>query len=428
VPRFPGVDWPSSAKPAPQTKEMAGPSPAAFSLGSPSGTIFFVGDMLLRVVRKGYFMIRDRQNVENLSGSGTGTRHWTNRARGWFRNVLIAGFLTLLVSACGAELFLRYLLLENQQSVIQSPQIPDLEKIQSNALSMWRLLPGLKDVVLKTYSVDGVAQRLPKEFMLSTNENGFRGEPLKPLGSRVRILALGDSTTFGLCVNDSETWPAQLQKLLNEEAGFEKYEVINGGVTGYTAYQVLRRIEEWLALRPRIVILTFGNNDRVRWDGISDIERQRFTAGLDPEGHGLRVAAFLRLSVIFALRKGDNHPRLSSAEYVDSLRRMHGAFSQNGTSVTCILWPQALQIEQGQHGPVYYQDDLRKYCRDDKIHLVDLIPPFSAAKEPLYCDSVHTNPTGCALVARSVAQWVRSLEESNEVPDIAPTLERKGSS
>ncbi|MCB9457027.1 MAG: hypothetical protein H6671_13650 [Anaerolineaceae bacterium] len=67
------------------------------------------------------------------------------------------------------------------------------------------------------------------------NARGIRGELVavpKPAGV-YRILALGGSTTFGHALNAEESWPAQLQRILRDEYGYTRVEVVNLGVPGY---------------------------------------------------------------------------------------------------------------------------------------------------------------------------------------------------
>src|SRR5215469_6726938 len=58
-------------------------------------------------------------------------------------------------------------------------------------------------------------------------------------GTEDPILAVGDSYTFGDQVPDSETWPAELEKLSGKR-------VINGGVDGYGVDQIFLRAESLL--------------------------------------------------------------------------------------------------------------------------------------------------------------------------------------
>src|SRR5262249_29739819 len=80
--------------------------------------------------------------------------------------------------------------------------------------------------------------------LVQTNSLGFRGPEFDPKNKKaLRVVAVGDSCTFGFGVSDNNhTYPAQLYRLLNER--YSDAEVINAGVVGYTSYQVLRLLEK----------------------------------------------------------------------------------------------------------------------------------------------------------------------------------------
>ena len=65
---------------------------------------------------------------------------------------------------------------------------------------------------------------------LTTNSLGYRGPEFtqKKDESTIRILMLGDSTTFGIGSNDGQTFPVILEELLRAESG-RSIEVINAG-------------------------------------------------------------------------------------------------------------------------------------------------------------------------------------------------------
>jgi acyl-CoA thioesterase-1 len=74
------------------------------------------------------------------------------------------------------------------------------------------------------------------------------------------ILAFGDSMTAGYGVPADMSYPAQLQKILDER-GY-KYRVVNMGVTGDTTRGGVGRLNRALGAGPDIVILELGSNDR----------------------------------------------------------------------------------------------------------------------------------------------------------------------
>ncbi len=89
-----------------------------------------------------------------------------------------------------------------------------------------------------------------------------RAIPFSVLDNRPRIVAFGDSLTAGFGVQADESYPAQLQRRL-DNLGYH-YRVINAGVSGDTTAGGLRRVPWILNNRPELVILELGANDGLR--------------------------------------------------------------------------------------------------------------------------------------------------------------------
>jgi len=85
-----------------------------------------------------------------------------------------------------------------------------------------------------------------------------------------KIVALGDSLTAGFGVDLSESYPALLEKKLQEN-GYQ-YTVINAGVSGETSSGTLARVEWILTQNPEIVIVETGANDGLRGVTVSLLE------------------------------------------------------------------------------------------------------------------------------------------------------------
>lgn len=98
-----------------------------------------------------------------------------------------------------------------------------------------------------------------KPFQVKINRNGFRGiehTVKKPEGSK-RLIAIGDSVTFGYGVNGSEVFTSHLAERL-----YGSYEVLNGGVVGYGSDQELILLErEALKYSPDIVLVGFSTGN-----------------------------------------------------------------------------------------------------------------------------------------------------------------------
>jgi hypothetical protein len=102
-----------------------------------------------------------------------------------------------------------------------------------------------------------------------TNSHGFRGGEvaIEKAHDVFRIAVLGSSVTMGWGVSNHQTWPAQLQELLDEKAS-GKFEVLNFAVGGYKALQIEAHFwKQVVHFNPDLVMLpleTTQLNKRVR--------------------------------------------------------------------------------------------------------------------------------------------------------------------
>ena len=93
------------------------------------------------------------------------------------------------------------------------------------------------------------------------NSHGFRGPEVELVApGRTRIVALGDSVTFGNDLAYAETWPAALERELRR-AG-QSVDVLDLGLGGYDTTQEVATLEALgLAFQPAHVILGYCVND-----------------------------------------------------------------------------------------------------------------------------------------------------------------------
>src|SRR5262245_58153780 len=111
---------------------------------------------------------------------------------------------------------------------------------------------------------------LPAEFRhnpiwrIALNADGFRSAPMATAkrSGLLRVACIGDSWTFGMNVNQDQTYPARLEALLQRRTPGSNVEVMNFGVLGYSSFQGLELLKRRvLDFHPDVLIIGFGMND-----------------------------------------------------------------------------------------------------------------------------------------------------------------------
>lgn len=92
--------------------------------------------------------------------------------------------------------------------------------------------------------------------LLQNSDEKFDGSIMVPLDTK--ILAFGDSITYGYNIPTEQNYPSQLASLLQAE-------VINAGVNGEVTSNGLKRLPALLEkYKPQILIICHGGNDILR--------------------------------------------------------------------------------------------------------------------------------------------------------------------
>jgi lysophospholipase L1-like esterase len=209
----------------------------------------------------------------------------------------------------------------------------------------------------------------------TTNSLGFRedAEITEPKPRKeYRILCVGDSSTFGITVDQSQTYPAQLQALLDARKNASvNYRVINGGCVGFTSFQALRFMECWLEkLKPDLVIYSIGFNDSTlahEEDKVADYRRSAFgwlQRAFYSSNTFILVNQFAVINKLIAGKKKRAEPnriRVNLLDYEDNVEQ--AVKLAQGMGITVILCPISV--------PPQYLGVMREVALEYKVPMVD---------------------------------------------------------
>ena len=275
----------------------------------------------------------------------------------------------------------------------------------------------------------GVSIHHPAGFDMSIGEHGTRNNRNPPLPrERPTILAVGDSFTFGDQVNDSDSWPAVLERLLDRR-------VVNAGVPGFGLDQAVLRAEQLTQVySPDTIVVSFIPHDVLRcqmsyWSGhpkpYFDINDTELTLHPAPERPGLGQGALKRIlslsmtmdllfprflhwegpeSVTVHARGRDVACRL-----MDRLRTFAGA---HNIRIIVLAQPQA-PTPEAEH--LELKEGVLACARADGLPTLDLFPVVArlTPKERVKLFDRHMTVEGNRLVAAELFALTRLRVDSH---------------
>lgn len=269
------------------------------------------------------------------------------------------------------------------------------------------------------------------------NSMGLRGPEIDETTNGLRILALGNSCTFGWGVKRDETWVSLTEEILRSKYSDSEVEIINAGVPGYTTYQgKLFYTEELADLSPDIVLFMFGWNDH--WPAGKDItdSQQRLPNVLILEMQNvlsrLKLYQLLRSLLLSSTETQERvaiddlakERRVPRTEFIENLKQLT-AFARDHSTIPILISPPMPSQEKYTmrnmsqlailHG--MYQQDIISVAKSDSVPLVDLQAAFATTVQFFDDpgrDPVHFNVAGHKQTARAVAEAIGAIMDKNQ--------------
>ncbi len=288
----------------------------------------------------------------------------------------------------------------------------------------------------------------------SSDASGFRthlSDPAWREKSGPRIFALGGSSTFGIPIEDDETWPhrleAELRRLTPEQD--PAFTVINAGNPGHNSLQVLLRVyAKVMMYRPRALVYYEARNDaRTKPAGVTDTmisEEILFAPSLVDYLHHDREHQnwYLRTltnraieSVISRLsRRGPlelepppkppEDPKLqreimenNGRHYLRNLTTLADVCRREGVLLVLVTFlsdPATVDAYAGR-SIQHHNDLLRGLAAREGLPLIDLARDFAAVeiKQPyVVSDGYHPTALGARYIGEHVAEGLAPLLRS----------------
>lgn len=272
-----------------------------------------------------------------------------------------------------------------------------------------------------------------------TNSLGLRGPELgltfEP--GEYRVVALGDSCTFGKGVLEKHTWPRQLESMLDQELGSDRRAAVaNLGVNGYSGATYARIFADLGdQVRPHLVVVGYNLNDFP--NAIRAVDEQVFqerglrkllSQDLRDRLGRLAVYRFARQTYYQLTRRSDWEKAEELAggaadQELDSevwrqqeahLAAIRDQAEGYGARTIVFLFPYESQVHLDSYDPTPIER-LQEVGRRLDVPVIDLAETFrehAHAEAPprelfLRGDRYHPNAEGYHLVAREVLEAVR---------------------
>lgn len=283
------------------------------------------------------------------------------------------------------------------QAVVRKSEREDQAMARGDALLikddrlLWRLRPG---AVIAGDTV---------------NAEHHRGTPARGPRSRHRIVVLGDAVTLGVGVEEKDTWPRQLARLLAKN-GYQG-EVLNLAVDGYTIEQgVLQYESQGRSLHPDVVVAAFGVVQEVMTPpgGLSDNDRIAAVAA-----GSSAVTRFLERYALWRWIEGRSPPptvsyRVPPDRFRERIGALQQAVKQDGAELVLVSPPRRVEADQRLTSTPLFTRILGEEARRLSIPMADAMAALRGStleggEDLLFRSDLEPTAEGFRLYALAVA-------------------------
>lgn len=212
----------------------------------------------------------------------------------------------------------------------------------------------------------------------------------------LRIAVIGDSFTHGVGVQQDERYGAQMERMLNLNAGVRPVEVKVLANPGTSTFQQVPILHKALEYRPQVVILGICLNDAEDWTNPKQmnewLQKWIFLASSTPGPRWQTVLNHSRLAsrifqAMLAARSQSGarayyrrlyDPRYSGLERMSgAIRDFRDACASNGVAFVPVVFPLlSSDLTPGRYPFQFAHDRVREIMATNHVEYLDLLPAF----------------------------------------------------
>lgn len=368
-----------------------------------------------------------------------------------FSKCLIFSMLPVVLLILTGEGVVRLLGVANPK--LHSRPLPEehFGMIEADRDLMWALKPN-QDLTL-------YVKRTQNKVRITTNSLGLRYQEIGvKQENEYRVLSLGESSTFGLFVDNSQTYSAQLEKLLNQIDTSTRYRVINCGVPAYSSFQSIVYLKKkGIMLKPDMVLFYHEFNDylptSLRSSGNTEkglvlTDKQLYESGsgtiaryIMPYSELFRFFSYRWARFLVSEYKNSDFSDKSKNIGLPRLPALPGILEKTGDGERLFkLEHNNLPRRVSEKERYIILEELRKFCLQHGIKLVIIHPTYlysqkhecvltefcaemnvnmfeaqeilhldSTAADGNYIDPVHPSASGHQILAKALAEYLSGI-------------------
>ncbi|MCE1247307.1 MAG: SGNH/GDSL hydrolase family protein [Firmicutes bacterium] len=290
---------------------------------------------------------------------------------------------------------------------------------------------GALEFAVRNYSSRHYSQYRPDPELIwkltpggRNNSEGFRtGEiPGNKEPNEFRIIIAGDSSAYGLGIENGNRFGDILETILQQKHPDKKIRVINTACPGYTIFQVERLARQKLyAMKPDCIIISLNNDPNFDFEA----DRRRVPPpSLTPVFDVLynsQVYLLLRKNMInHRAKKLDTHMadtkpvrRLENDEIKNLYNSIISKIKQSGGSVIVAVMPNRPEVlRPSQEKIPEFKKFQREFSEEAGAVTIDFFSEWLKSYEPdkvfLPGDVVHPNNEGNRIIAEKLAEVIEN--------------------